>query len=314
MGSIRAKSGSGEPSDCPPGSKPQATATPRGEVAPGLYLVATPIGNLGDVSLRALDLLRSVDIVACEDTRVSRKLFAAHGIAAARLVAYHEHNAARMRPRLLVELDRGRSVALISDAGTPLVSDPGYKLVREALARGLAVSAVPGPSAPLAALQLSGLPCARFLFAGFLPAKAGERRKTLAELRSIAATLVLFETAPRLAQSLADMAELLGARQAAVARELTKRHEEVRRGSLAELGRHYREAGPPKGEITIVVGPPAAEAEPDETMLERMLRQALAECSLRDAVARVAAASGLSRRRVYARALALAKDARPGPE
>ena len=314
MGSIRAKSGRGEPSDCPGGSKPQAEASSEGAVASGLYLVATPIGNLGDVTLRALELLGKVDIVACEDTRVSRKLFAAHGLSPRRLVPYHEHNAARMRPRLLSELGRGRSIALVSDAGTPLVSDPGHKLVREAIALALPVSALPGASALLAALQLSGLPSERFLFAGFLPAKAAERKKALAELAPVRATLVLFETAPRLASSLADMAELLGERQAALARELTKFHEEVRRATLAELARHYREAGPPKGEIVVVVGPPAAAAEPDEALVDGLLRAALAELSLRDAVARVAKASGLSRRRVYARALELAQGRHPEPE
>ena len=310
MGSIAGKSGRGEPSDCPRGSKPQAAAGERRLAAPGLYLVATPIGNLGDITLRALELLRSVEIVACEDTRVTGKLLAAHGISA-RMVPYHEHNAARARPQLIAALARGGSIALVSDAGSPLVSDPGHKLVREAVALGFPVSAAPGPSAVLAALQLSGLPSERFLFAGFLPAKTAARRKALAELAGIAATLVLFETAPRLVASLADMAELLGARQAAVARELTKLYEEVRRAPLAELVLHYREAGPPKGELVIVVGPPAAEALPDEAMLDRMLAAALSEASLRDAVERVTAASGLPRRRVYARALALAKVPRP---
>src|SRR5208282_3172284 len=244
--------------------------------------------------------------IACEDTRVTGKLLAAYGISA-RLSPYHEHNAERARPKLLAELARGAAVALVSDAGTPLVSDPGHKLVREVLALGLEVTAVPGASAVLTALALSALPSERFLFAGFLPAKAGQRRKTLAELAAIPATLVLFETAPRLANSLADMAELLGERTAAVARELTKLYEEVRRGPLAELARHYREAGPPKGELVVVVGPPKAKEPPDAAMLDRMLEAALSEASLRDAAERVAAASGLARRRVYARALELAK-------
>jgi len=268
--------------------------------------VATPIGNLGDITLRALEVLRGVALIACEDTRVTGKLLAAYGISA-RLSPYHEHNAERARPKLLAELARGAAVALVSDAGTPLVSDPGHKLVREALALGLPVTAVPGASAVLTALALSALPSERFLFAGFLPAKAGQRRKTLAELAAIPATLVLFETAPRLANSLADMAELLGERTAAVARELTKLYEEVRRGPLAELARHYREAGPPKGELVVVVGPPKAKEPPDAAMLDRMLEAALSEASLRDAAERVAAASGLARRRVYARALELAK-------
>ncbi|HXQ67194.1 MAG TPA: 16S rRNA (cytidine(1402)-2'-O)-methyltransferase [Alphaproteobacteria bacterium] len=271
--------------------------------------MATPIGNLGDITLRALEVLRGVALVACEDTRVTGKLLAAYGISA-RLSPYHEHNAERARPKLLAELARGAAIALVSDAGTPLVSDPGHKLVGEALALGLPVTAVPGASAVLTALALSTLPSERFLFAGFLPAKAGQRRKTLAELASVKATLVLFETAPRLANSLADMAELLGERRAAVARELTKLYEEVRRGPLAELARHYREAGPPKGELVVVVGPPKAKEPPDAAMLDRMLEAALAEASLRDAAERVAAASGLARRRVYARALELAKRCR----
>jgi len=271
--------------------------------------VATPIGNLGDITLRALEVLCGVALVACEDTRVTGKLLAAYGISA-RLSPYHEHNAERARPKLLAELARGAAIALVSDAGTPLVSDPGHKLVGEALALGLPVTAVPGASAVLTALALSTLPSERFLFAGFLPAKAGQRRKTLAELASVKATLVLFETAPRLANSLADMAELLGERRAAVARELTKLYEEVRRGPLAELARHYREAGPPKGELVVVVGPPKAKDPPDAAMLDRMLEAALAEASLRDAAERVAAASGLARRRVYARALELAKRCR----
>ncbi|HKO09309.1 MAG TPA: 16S rRNA (cytidine(1402)-2'-O)-methyltransferase [Alphaproteobacteria bacterium] len=306
MDSVTADTGGSEPSECSRGSKPQHARAKGGPVPPGLYLVATPIGNLGDITLRALEVLRGVALIACEDTRVTGKLLAAYGISA-RLSPYHEHNAERARPKLLAELARGAAVALVSDAGTPLVSDPGHKLVREALALGLPVTAVPGASAVLTALALSALPSERFLFAGFLPAKAGQRRKTLAELAAIPATLVLFETAPRLANSLADMAELLGERTAAVARELTKLYEEVRRGPLAELARHYREAGPPKGELVVVVGPPKAKEPPDAAMLDRMLEAALSEASLRDAAERVAAASGLARRRVYARALELAK-------
>ncbi|MFI5023742.1 MAG: 16S rRNA (cytidine(1402)-2'-O)-methyltransferase [Alphaproteobacteria bacterium] len=306
MDSVTADTGGSEPSECSRGSKPQHARAKGGPVPPGLYLVATPIGNLGDITLRALEVLRGAALIACEDTRVTGKLLAAYGISA-RLLPYHEHNAERARPKLLAELARGAAVALVSDAGTPLVSDPGHKLVREAVALGLEVTAVPGASAVLAALALSALPSDRFLFAGFLPAKAGQRRKTLAELASVKATLVLFETAPRLVQSLADMAELLGERTAAVARELTKLYEEVRRGPLAELARHYREAGPPKGELVVVVGPPKAKEPPDAAMLDRMLEAALSEASLRDAAERVAAASGLARRRVYARALELAK-------
>ncbi len=301
----------GEPSGCPPGSKPRAAGRAAKPLAPGLHLVATPIGNLGDITLRALEVLRSAELIACEDTRVTGRLLAAYGIKG-RLTPYHEHNAERARPKLMARLRQGAAIALVADAGTPLVSDPGYKLVRAAVAEGIPVSVAPGASAVLAALALSGLPSDRFLFAGFLPAKAGERRKALAELASVRATLVLFESAPRLAKSLADMAESLGAREAAVARELTKLFEEVRRGTLAELARHYGEAGPPKGELVVVVGPPAAAEPADETALERMLAEALERFSLRDAVDAVAHSSGLPRRRVYARALALARERPPG--
>lgn len=309
--------GSAEPSEAPPSSKPEARAPEAGGPArggterrlTGLHLVATPIGNMGDITLRAIETLRQVDLVACEDTRVTAKLMARHGIEA-RLVPYHEHNAECMRPELLRRLAEGEAIALVSDAGTPLVSDPGYKLVRAAIEAGHPVTALPGPSAVLAALQLSGLPPDRFLFAGFLPAKAGERRRTLSELAGVLATLIFYESAQRLAESLADMAQCLGDRPAAVARELTKLHEEVRRGGLADLARHYAEAGPPKGEIVLVVGPPPSEAQavsPED--LDAQLKAALMRMSLKDAVAAVTAATGRSRREVYARALALAGSA-----
>jgi 16S rRNA (cytidine1402-2'-O)-methyltransferase len=255
--------------------------------------------------LRALEALRAADIIACEDTRVTAKLLAIHGIERP-LLAYHEHNAARMRPRLIERLTRGACVALVSDAGTPLVSDPGYKLVRAAIDAGLAVSALPGPSAVLTALLLSGLPSDRFLFAGFLPAKSAARRSSLAEIARVPATLVLFESANRLADSLADMAAALGPRPAAVARELTKMFEEVRRGALPELAAHYAEAGAPKGEVVVVVGPPAEEAAADDAAIDAALADAMGSMSLRDAAASVAAATGRPRRDVYARALALA--------
>ncbi len=282
-------------------SKPAA-----GALAPGLYIVATPIGNVADITLRALDVLRGADLIVCEDTRVSAKLLQRHAIATERL-AYHDHNAERVRPLLLERLGQGAVVALISDAGTPLVSDPGYKLVRAAIARGIAVTTLPGPSSAVAALVLSGLPSDRFLVAGYLPVKEGARRAALAELRAVPATLVLLETAPRLAASLADMATELGDRSAAVARELTKLHEEVRRGPLGELAAHYRAAGPPKGEIVVVVGPPPAAAEPvSDKALDAALGPALARMSVKDAAAVVAAELRLPRRAVYARALALA--------
>jgi 16S rRNA (cytidine1402-2'-O)-methyltransferase len=284
-----------EPTEAPSGSK---------SAPPGLYLVATPIGNLGDITLRAIDLLGRVDLIACEDTRVTERLLARHGIRA-ELTPYHEHNAERARPALLRRLAAGGSVALVSDAGTPLVSDPGYKLLREAIRAGIAVTALPGPSAALAALQLSGLPTDRFLFAGFLPSRAAQRRRALAELAPVPATLIVFETAPRLAASLADMAELFGDRPAAVARELTKLFEEVRRDRLAALAAHYAEAGPPKGEIVVVVGAPQPAAPATAGEIDAALEAALAGMSLKDAVAAVAAATGEPRKAVYARALAL---------
>jgi 16S rRNA (cytidine1402-2'-O)-methyltransferase len=296
--SIASGTGDAEVNPAPARSKPTAA------LAPGLYLVATPIGHADDVSLRALEVLRRADVIACEDTRVTWKLMAKHRIATPR-VAYHEHNAEKMRPALLARLRGGAAVAVVSDAGTPLISDPGFKLVRAAQQEGIPVTAVPGPAAPIAALILSGLPSDRFLFAGFLPSRAEARRTTLAELAAVPATLIFFETAPRLAESLAAMASVLGDRPAAVARELTKLHEEVRRDRLAVLAEHYRIAGPPRGEIVIVVGPPAA-APPalEGEALDAELDKALATMSLRDATEAVARARGLPRRLVYARALA----------
>lgn len=288
--------GAPEPNEPSPGSKSP----------PGLYLVATPIGNLGDVTLRALDLLARVDCIACEDTRVTGRLLQRHGIKA-RMLPYHEHNAERARPDLIRRLGAGESIALVSDAGTPLVSDPGYKLVQDAIAAGIRVTALPGASAALTALQLSGLPTDRFLFAGFLPRRETERRSALADLAAVPATLIFYETAPRLAAALAAMQAVLGDRPAAVARELTKLFEEVRRDRLAALARHYAAAGPPKGEIAIVVGPPDAPPAVADAEIERRLADALAETTLKDAVARVAAATGRSRRAIYGLALALAK-------
>ena len=273
-----------------------------------MYIVATPIGNLADISLRAIDVLSRADVVACEDTRVTRRLLSAHGLRAP-LVAYHDHNAERVRPRLIERLKNGESVALVSDAGTPLVSDPGYKLVRAAIDAGSPVTAVPGPAAPLAALAVSGLPSDRFLFAGFLPAKQAARRRVLADLNAVPATLIFFEAAARLAAALDDMAAVLGPRRAAVARELTKMFEQVSRGALPELAAVYRSDGPPKGEIVIVVGPPEPKAV-DPATLDAQLASAMEQASLRDAANMVAEVTGLPRRQVYARALALRK--KPG--
>jgi 16S rRNA (cytidine1402-2'-O)-methyltransferase len=260
------------------------------------------------VTLRALDVLAQVDVIACEDTRVTGKLMALHGISTP-LLAYSEHTARRLRPRLIKRLEDGETVALVSDAGTPLVSDPGYKLVGACIEAQVPVTPVPGPSAVLAAAIVSGLPTDRFLFAGFLPPRAAARRRALAGLAQVPATQVFLESPRRLAPSLADMAEVLGDRPAVVARELTKVFDEVRRGTLAELARHYREAGPPKGEVTVVVaagGPPPAIGAAE---MEQLLRAALERLSLRDAVAEVAAATGRPRKEVYDRALGLKRRA-----
>lgn len=275
-------------------------------LTPALYIVATPIGNLGDLTMRARDILATAELVACEDTRVTGKLLTAFGLKRP-LIAYNDHNADKVRPTLLDAVRQGKAVALVSDAGTPLISDPGYKLVRDAAAAGLAVTAAPGPSALLAALVLAGLPTDRFLFAGFLPPKSGARRTALGELAAVPATLVFYESGPRLAASLADMAAVLGDRPAAVARELTKLFEEVRRDPLSALAAHYTEAGPPKGEIVIVVGAPAELGASADT-LDAALRRALQDNSTRDAAALVAGETGLPRKQVYARALELAQE------
>jgi 16S rRNA (cytidine1402-2'-O)-methyltransferase len=272
----------------------------------GLYLVATPIGNLADISLRALEVLAGCNVIACEDTRVTRKLSERYGIETP-LTPYHEHNAAEARPKILARLARGEAVALVSDAGTPLISDPGYKLVRAVQDAGHAVTAIPGASSVLTALNVAGLPTDRFLFEGFLPPKQAARQKRIAVLTNIPATLVLFESGPRLAATLADLSEGLGPRAAAICRELTKLHEEVRRGDLAMLARDYAQGGETRGEIVIVVAPPE-EAETEGADVDDMLRQALARVSLKDAVGEVALASGRSRREVYRRALELTKD------
>src|SRR5712692_4098286 len=277
-------------------------------LAPGLHLVATPIGNLRDISLRALEVLAAADLIACEDTRVTRKLIDHYGITTP-LTPYHDHNAAAARPKLIARLAAGAAVALVSDAGTPLVSDPGFKLVREARAAGHGVTALPGASAVLTALTVSGLPTDRFFFEGFLPAKEGQRRARIAELKRIPATLVLFETGPRLKTALADLATALGPREAAICRELTKLHEEVRRGNLATLARGYAAAAEPRGEIVIVVAPPDPQADTtDAADLDALLRQALEHVSVKEAVAEIADVTGRPRREVYQHALALAKD------
>lgn len=274
-------------------------------LAPGLHVTATPIGNARDITLRARDALAACDLIAAEDTRVTAKLLSLYGISKP-LTAYNDHNAQRERPRLLAKLRGGARIVLVSDAGTPLVSDPGFKLVREALAEGLPVHALPGASAPLAGLMLAGLPSDRFFFAGFPAHKAGERRSALEELRTVRATLIFFESAQRLGATLKDMADILGNRPAAVARELTKLHEEVRRGALNELAAAYDDETP-KGEVTVLVGPPL-HAAPDFSRAEKLLKQALAFMPVRAAADLVAEALEVPRRETYARALALKKD------
>jgi 16S rRNA (cytidine1402-2'-O)-methyltransferase len=284
-----------------------------GPIAPGLYLVATPIGNARDITLRALDVLGAADVLAAEDTRTARRLLAIHGVrrpAGGRILPYHDHNGAAQRPRLLAALAEGLSVALVSDAGTPLVADPGWRLAAEAIAAGHPVTAVPGASAALAALTVAGLPTDRFLFAGFPPPKAAARRRTLAELAAVPATLVFYESPRRLAESLADMAATLGAdRPAAVCRELTKRFEETRRGTLGQLAAAYAAGPEPRGEVVVLAGPPQA-APASAEALDAALAAALPGRSLRDAAEIVAAELGLPRRQVYARALALGKGGR----
>jgi 16S rRNA (cytidine1402-2'-O)-methyltransferase len=308
--------------DAPPGGKSKTDQGSRGgagfrieghalaarPLPAGLYLVATPIGNLGDVTLRALETLAAADLVACEDTRVTARLLERYGITTA-LTPYHDHNAPAARPKILARIRDGAAVALVSDAGTPLVSDPGYRLVQAVQEAGFAVTAVPGASAVLAALAVAGLPTDRFFFEGFLPAKDAARRARIAELARIPATLVLFETGPRIAPALAALAEGLGDRPAAICRELTKLHEEVRRDGLAALGHAYAAGAETRGEFVLVVAPPqTAAAAPEE--IDALLRQALRTQTLRDAVSAVAAATGEPRNEVYRRALALAKEPR----
>jgi 16S rRNA (cytidine1402-2'-O)-methyltransferase len=270
----------------------------------GLHLVATPIGNLADITLRALETLAGVDTVLCEDTRVTGRLMQRYGLRAP-LRPYHDHNAASVRPAILDALAAGASVALVSDAGTPLVSDPGYRLVTEAIARAVPVEAVPGASAVLTGLSVSGLPSDRFLFAGFLPQKQAARRAMLEELKGLRATLIVFDTAPRLAASLADVAAVLGDRPLAVARELTKLHEEVLRGTTAEVAAMIAGRERLKGEICLLIGPPGEAPQAGADAIDAALVEAMADASLNEAAALVAKRFGLRKRDVYARGLAL---------
>ncbi|MEO0982563.1 MAG: 16S rRNA (cytidine(1402)-2'-O)-methyltransferase [Pseudomonadota bacterium] len=296
---------------------PKGDATPRkrepirgpepAQAEPGLHVVSTPIGNLRDITLRALDTLAAADEVLAEDTRNARRLLDAHGLSA-KLTAYHDHNGAARRPELLEKLRAGAAIALISDAGTPLVSDPGWKLVRACLDAGVKVIPVPGASALLAGIVAAGLPSDRFMFAGFPPAKPGARKALFQDLSAVPSTLVFYEGAPRLAASLADMSAVFGAeREAAVARELTKLFEETRRGNLDELSAYYSEHGAPKGEIVVLVGPPEAAAA-SEADLDTALADALSRLPVKEAAAEVAEALNLPRRAAYQRALALKRD------
>jgi 16S rRNA (cytidine1402-2'-O)-methyltransferase len=281
------------------------------KAVPGLHLVATPIGNLGDITLRALETLAGVDIIACEDTRITRRLTERYAITA-QLKQYHEHNAALARPKILEHLAGGASIALVSDAGTPLISDPGFKLVREVCAAGHAVIALPGPSSVLSALSVAALPTDRFFFEGFLPPREAARRARLMELARIEATLVMFESGNRVRDTLPDLADIMGGRDAAICREMTKMHEEIRRAPVSELA---KAAGTleTRGEFVLVIGPPPAHAQlmADE-QLDDLLLTSLERDSVKDAVAHAVELSGRPRREIYARALELAKEIAKG--
>lgn len=266
----------------------------------GLYIVATPIGNLSDITLRALETLKNCHVIACEDTRVSRKLLSAYSIEKP-LISYHDHNAEQMRPLILEKISGGQAVALISDAGTPLISDPGYKLVRKCYESKLSVTFLPGPSAVLAGLVLSGMPSDRFIFAGFAD------KKDYPELSAINMTLIFFESAKRLSTTLKDMARSFSNREVAVVREITKLFEEVRRGSFDELIAYYEEKGSPKGEVVVVLSPPSADVAPLAD-IDQLLRQALKSHSIRDACTLVAGTLGVPRKQIYVRALELKQE------
>jgi 16S rRNA (cytidine1402-2'-O)-methyltransferase len=278
-------------------------------IAAGLHVVATPIGNLRDISLRALATLSAADLILAEDTRVTRVLLAHYGITTP-LWAYHEHNAAEMRPKVMGLLEQGQALTLVSDAGTPLVSDPGYKLVEAAIEGGFTVTAIPGASAVLTALVVAGLPTDRFFFEGFLPNKSSARQTRFSELAAIPGTLVFFESPHRLQAMLTDAGYILGNRQAAVARELTKFFETVRRGSLSELAALYESEPTPKGEIVVLIGPPSAEkTTPTDAAVDDLLKVHLEKLSIKDAASVVAQETGIPRKIVYARAIALARNA-----
>ncbi len=282
------------------------TKVSKSQLRPGLTLLATPIGNARDVTLRTLDALRDADALACEDTRMARRLMDMHGITLGTrpLIAYHEHNAAQATPRLMRLIEEGARVVYLSDAGTPIVADPGYRLAKAVIEAGGGLSATPGPCAAIMALTLSGLPSDRFTFGGFPPNKSGQRQSFYREFLGAPGTLIFYESPRRLAASLGDMLAVFDERDAAVARELSKSFEEIRRGSLSDLSDHYAETGAPKGEVVILLGP-AASIPPTEDMLDEALRDALGEMSVKDAARTVSEALGLPRRQVYERALEL---------
>ena len=307
---AKQKSGETETSDLQEnnqGLQKTTTAAHKSKVTAGLYIVATPIGNAQDITLRALDLLQQADTILCEDTRMTGKLLMIHGIPRKNLVAYHEHNAEKMRPRVLEKLQDQEIVVLVSDAGTPLINDPGYKLVRDCAEQGLPYTAAPGASSVIDAMVLSGLPSDRFLYLGFLPNKSGQRKKVLEEIKAVRATLITLESPRRVGACLADMADVLGTREAAVTRELTKKFEEVVRAPLPELADTYKDKEV-KGEVVLVIGPPDENAQATSAEdLDGLLRDALDRLSLKDAVAEVVSVTGLKKRMVYNRALELSK-------
>lgn len=270
-----------------------------------LYLVSTPIGNLGDISERAKQVLATVDLVACEDTRTSGQLFSLLGIRVAATVPYHEHNADSMRPKLIEKLKHGVTIALVSDAGTPLISDPGYKLVRDCYENHIPVTTVPGANAVLSALQLSGLPSNAFYFAGFLPPKSAGRKKVLTSLKALPATLIIYETPNRLKAMLSDISDVLGNRTMAVVRELTKKFEEVRRGSVRELSDYYAENGEPKGELVLVIeGATEQISDWTDEQVDALIRETLATKTPRDTAESVSQITGISKKEIYKRVIA----------
>ncbi|MDB5690617.1 MAG: uroporphyrin-III C/tetrapyrrole methyltransferase [Sphingomonas bacterium] len=281
-------------------------ASPNAGLVPGLYIVATPIGNLSDLSPRAASILAQADLIAVEDSRVTAVLLRHVGTKRP-MIAYHDHNADRVRPGLIERMGR-EAIALVSDAGTPLISDPGFKLVRDARAAGHTVTTIPGPCAAIAALTLAGLPTDRFFFLGFLPPKEKARADAIAEVAAVRATLILYESGPRLAATLATLANGLGDREAAVAREISKTYEECVTGTLSSLAARYADA-PPRGEIVVIVAPPGEAPPPAEDDVDALLADAIGRLSTGQAASEVAKATGLPRRDLYARAMAMKGDA-----